>query len=184
METLTKETATTTKWALDPTHSEVNFKLKHMMITNVNGTFTSFTATAETKGDDFSTGKISFSAQISSINTKNEQRDGHLKSADFFDAEKFPTIDFTSTAIKSTGGNTYELQGDLTIKGVTKNVKLTAELGGIAKDPWGNTKAGFSLTGKINREDFGLTWNAALETGGVLVSSDVSINAEIQLVKQ
>lgn len=174
----------TIKWALDPTHSEIGFKVRHMMLTNVSGQFGEFTADAETEGEDFNTAKINFSAAIKSINTNNEQRDQHLQSPDFFDKDKYPAITFKSSSFVKQDEDTYKLEGDLTIKEVTKKVTLQVEFGGVSKDPWGNTKAGFSLNGKINREDFGLTWNAALETGGVLVSSDVKLHAEIQMVKQ
>ncbi len=174
----------TTKWALDPTHSEIQFKIKHLMITNVTGNFTSFDVKASTEDDDFSKAEISFQAKVDSINTNNEQRDGHLKSGDFFDAENFPEITFTSSQIVKSDDDNFKVPGNLTIKGVTQPVTLDAEFGGITKDPYGNTKAGFSIQGKINRKEFGLTWNAALETGGVMVSEDVKINAEIQLVKQ
>lgn len=171
------------KWAADPTHSEISFKVKHMMMTNVTGTFGQFTVDAETAGEDFSSAKVSFAAQIASINTGNEQRDGHLKSADFFDAENNPELKFVSTSMTKKDDENYVLNGELTIGKVSNSVSLNVEFGGINKDPWGNQKAGFSLTGKINRKDFGLTWNAALETGGVLVSEEVRIAAEIQLVK-
>jgi len=174
----------TTKWNLDPTHSEIQFKVKHLAITTVTGSFGSFEATAETSSDDFSAAKIAFSADVASVNTGNEQRDGHLKSADFFDAENTPKITFVSTKLDKVDAGNFKLQGDLTIKGVTKPVSLDVEFGGIGKDPWGNTKAGFTLSGKINRKDWGLNWNAALESGGVLVSEDVKILAEVQLVKQ
>jgi polyisoprenoid-binding protein YceI len=175
----------TTNWALDPTHSEVNFKVKHLMITNVTGGFTDYSITASTDSDDFSNANISFTAKAASVNTGNEQRDAHLKGADFFDAENFPELSFKATSYKATddAGN-YELNGDLTIKNVTKPIKLSVEFGGIAKDPWGNAKAGFTISGKINRKDWGLNWNAALEAGGVLVSDEVKINCEIQLLKQ
>ncbi len=173
----------TTTWALDPTHSEIQFKVKHLMITTVTGSFKSFTAAATTDSEDFSNATISFSADIASVDTGNEQRDGHLQGADFFDAEKFPTLSFASASFTKKD-DVYALTGDLTIKDVTKPVTLAVEFGGVAKDPWGNTKAGFTLSGKINRKDFGLTWNAATETGGVLVSEEVKILAEIQLVQQ
>jgi polyisoprenoid-binding protein YceI len=172
----------TTTWKLDPAHSEVSFKVKHMMITNVTGLLTDYNVEAVSEGEDFSNPKVTFTAKLNSINTGNEQRDTHLRSADFFDVEKNPELKFKSTSYKQSGDG-YKLQGDLTIKGVTKPVTLDVEFGGIGKDPWGNTKAGFSVTGKLNRKDFGLNWNAALETGGVLVSDDVKIAAEIQLVK-
>lgn len=167
------------KWTLDAAHSEVSFKVKHLMINNVKGQFKNFQTEAQSDQDDFKSAGITFTAEVSSIDTSNEQRDQHLKSADFFDIEKYPQIKF-----KSTSFNGKELVGDLTIRDVTKSVKLDVDFGGIAKDPWGNTKAGFTVTGKINRKDWGLNWNAALETGGVLVSEEVNITAEIQLVKQ
>ena len=171
------------KWVADPTHSEISFKVKHMMMTNVTGTFGQFSVNAETEAEDFSSAKVSFAAQIASINTGNEQRDGHLKSADFFDAEKNPELKFVSTSMTKKDDENYVLNGDLTIGEVANSVSLDVEFGGINKDPWGNQKAGFSINGKINRKEFGLTWNAALETGGVLVSEDVKLAAEIQLVK-
>ena len=174
----------TTKWILDPTHSEVQFKIKHLMITNVTGNFNSFEAEATANDDDFTKATFSFKANVSSISTNNEARDGHLKSADFFDAEKFPEIKFTATNNANLSSDSTELSGDLTMKGVTKNITLSVAFGGVTKDPYGNTKAGFSISGKINRKDFGLNWNAALETGGVMVSDEVRINCEIQLVKQ
>lgn len=173
------------KWSLDPTHSEVQFKIKHLMITNVTGSFTKYEVTAETDDEDFMTADISFTADVNSVTTHNEQRDGHLKGADFFDAEKFPQITFKATKYENVDHDgSYELYGDLTIKGITKNIKLDVEFGGLMKDPWGNVKAGFTINGKINRKDWGLNWNAALETGGMLVSDDVRISCEIQLVKQ
>lgn len=174
----------TTKWVLDPTHSEIHFKVKHLMITTVTGSFKNFTAAAETDSEDFSNAAISFSADTGSVDSGNEQRDGHLKSADFFDADKFPKLSFASTGYTKKGDDEFTLTGDLTIKDVTKPVTLTVEFGGVAKDPWGNTKAGFTLSGKINRKDFGLNWNAVTEAGGLLVSEEVKISAEIQLVKQ
>jgi len=175
----------TKNWVIDPTHSEIQFKIKHLMITNVTGSFNLFEATVETEDEDFSKAKISFTADIDSISTGNEQRDGHLKSADFFDAPNFPKLSFVASKYENVDNDgSYELHGDLTIKDVTKPIKLSVEFGGVVKDPYGNTKAGFSINGKINRKDFGLTWNAALETGGVLVSDEVKIIAELQLVKQ
>lgn len=170
-------------WNLDPSHSEVNFKVKHMMITNVNGKFTDFKVHASSSNDQFEQPEISFTANAASINTGSEQRDGHLKSADFFDAEKYPEISFKSTSFKKIDSENYQMDGTLTIKDVSKPLSLNVEHGGLQKDPWGNIKTGFTIEGKINRKDFGLNWNAALETGGVMVSEDVRINAEIQLVK-
>ena len=175
----------TKKWVVDPTHSEIQFKVKHLMITNVTGSFGLFTVNAETDNEDFTKATVSFTADTGSISTGNEQRDTHLKSADFFDAEKYPQLKFKATKYENVDNDgSYELYGDLTIKDVTRQVKLSVEFGGVAKDPWGNTKAGFTISGKINRKDFGLTWNAATETGGVLVSDEVRINAEIQLLEQ
>lgn len=173
----------TTKWALDAAHSEIQFKVKHMMIATVTGAFKSFQAEVTTEGDDFSTAQISFSAETASVDTGNEQRDGHLRSADFFDSEQFPTLAFSEGKLTPKGGNEFTLTGTLSIRGVTHQVSLDAEFGGIGVDPWGNTKAGFTLSGKINRKDWGLTWNAALEAGGVLVSEDVRLHGEIQLAK-
>lgn len=173
---------TTTKWVLDPTHSELTFKVKHMMITNVKGAFNNFSIDIE--GEDIFNSKVQVKVDASSIDTNNADRDGHLKSADFFDVENFPQITFESTSMEEKDDEEYELKGILTIKGVSKEVKLELEFGGINKDPWGNEKAGFSMSGKIHRKDWGLNWNAALETGGVLVSDEVKISGEFQFVKQ
>ncbi|MBL7785903.1 MAG: YceI family protein [Chitinophagales bacterium] len=171
---------TTTKWTVDPAHSEILFKVKHLMITNVTGTFTDFSSEAETVDNSFNPATIRFEAKVASINTNNEQRDAHLRSADFFDSDNYPTINFVAEAYNS---NENTITGDLTIRGNTQKVRLDVEFGGIQPDPWGNTKAGFSLSGKINRKDFGLTWNAPLEAGGMLVSDEVRLQCEIQLVK-
>jgi polyisoprenoid-binding protein YceI len=173
-----------TKWVLDPTHSEIQFKVKHLMITTVTGYFREFSASAETNGDDFNNAKIAFEAKTASIDTNSADRDTHLRSGDFFESEKYPVLKFQSEAIQKAGDGGFKLTGDMTIKDVTKPVTLDVEFGGIMKDPWGNQKAGFSLSGKINRKDWGLNWNAALETGGVLVSDEVRIFCEIQLAKQ
>ncbi|GMU86666.1 MAG: polyisoprenoid-binding protein [Ignavibacteriales bacterium] len=171
-------------WAVDPTHSEIGFKVKHMMFTNVSGKFNSFEAAIENDDDKFETSKISFNADTTSIDTANADRDAHLRSADFFEVEKFPKLSFVSTEIKKVDDNQYKVSGDFTIRDVTKNITLDAEYSGLMKDPWGNTKAGFSLSGKISRKDFGLLWNAALETGGVLVSDEVKLLSEVQLIKK
>jgi polyisoprenoid-binding protein YceI len=178
------ETATKTKWTLDPTHSELGFKIKHLMITNVTGKFGNFDVKVQSPGDDFSSADIAATIDVASISTNNEQRDGHLRTGDFFETEKFPKMKFRSTGIKKLGDDEFELTGELTIKDVTKPVKLAVELGGVSKDPWGNTKAGFSFKGKLNRTDWGLNYNAALETGGILLSEEVKLEGEIQLVKQ
>ena len=173
-----------TIWALDPTHSEVGFKVKHMMFTNVSGKFNEFTVALENENNDFATSKIAFSTNVNSIDTGNVERDGHLRSADFFHTESFPNMNFNSTKIEHVKDNTYKVTGDLSIKDVIKPVELDVEYSGLMKDPWGYTKTGFSIEGKINRKDFGLTWNAALETGGVLVGEDIKLASEIQLIKQ
>jgi polyisoprenoid-binding protein YceI len=180
------ETATITqsKWTLDTAHSEIGFKVKHMMITNVSGSFENFNLKVVTDGSDFSTAKIDFTTDVASITTGNNDRDNHLKSPDFFDAERFPQIRFSSGKIEQKDEETFILQGNLTIKETTKPVTLNLGLGGTGKDPWGNQKVGFTFSGKINRTDFGLKWNAALETGGVLVSEEVKLFGEIQLVKE
>lgn len=166
-----------TKWNLDTTHSEITFKVRHMMISNVKGAFNTFTAEVEAEDDTFKNAKVSATIQTDSIDTNNADRDTHLKSADFFNAEQNPTITFESSSLND------DVIGHLTINGVTKPVQLEVEFGGINQDPWGNTKAGFTFEGKIKRSDFGLNWNAALETGGVLVSDDVKIAGELQFVK-
>jgi polyisoprenoid-binding protein YceI len=180
---MTTETIAKTKWNLDTTHSEAGFKVKHMMIANVSGSFGKFDVLAETEGDDFSTANITFTADVDSIATGNADRDNHLRSADFFDVPQYPQLKFVSTKLQKKDDDNYVLDGNLTMHGVTKPVKFNVEAGGIGKDPWGKEKAGFAISGKINRADFNLTWNAALETGGVLVSEEVRLHAEIQLVK-
>ncbi len=176
------ETTGKTVWVLDPTHSEVTFKVKHMMISNVKGEFKEVSAKID--GENFETSKITATVNAGSIFTNNEDRDNHLKSADFFDAEKYATLSFEGTSFDKVDDDEYKLTGLLTIKDVIKEVTFDVEFGGIGKDPWGNEKAGFSLQGKINRKDWGLNWNAALETGGVLVSEEVKIQAEVQFVKE
>jgi len=171
-------------YKIDPAHSEINFKIKHLMITNVTGSFTKFDGTMESDKDDFSDAKIHFEAETASITTHNEQRDGHLRSAEFFDAEQFPTVTFDSTSFQKKGEDDYTLTGNLTMHGVTKPVTLNVELGGVTTDPWGQSKVGFEITGKINRKDYGLVWNTNLETGGVMLGDDVKLQIGVQLVKQ
>ncbi|WP_333600853.1 YceI family protein [Flavobacterium sp.] len=171
-------------WAIDPTHSEIGFKVKHMMFTNVSGKFNLFDAVIENEDDHFETSKINFTAEVNSINTGNDDRDNHLRSADFFDVENFPKLSFKATSVQKVNEGVFHINGDLTIKDVTKNITLETEYSGLMKDPWGNTKIGLSVNGKINRKEFGLTWNAALETGGVLVGEEIKLVAEIQFVKQ
>lgn len=178
METVAK----TTKWILDPTHSELTFKVKHMMITNVKGEFKNFSV--EVDGDDIFKSNVHVTIDAASINTNNEDRDNHLKSGDFFDVENHNELSFKSSSFNKKDDNEYELKGILTVKGISKEVSLDVEFGGIGQDPWGNEKAGFSISGKINRKDWGLNWNSTLETGGVLVSDEVKISGEIQFLKQ
>jgi polyisoprenoid-binding protein YceI len=172
-----------TKWAIDPTHSKVGFKVKHLMISNVQGNFKEFSADVQTSGNDFSTASVSFTLKTASVDTEMPDRDAHLKSPDFFESEKYPDLTFKGTSLKDLGDDIYELSGLLTIKDVTKPVKLSVEFGGVMSDPWGNVKAGFSINGKINRKDWGLIWNAGLEAGGVLVGEEVKIICDIELVK-
>jgi polyisoprenoid-binding protein YceI len=174
----------TTKWILDPSHSEVEFKVKHMMISNVSGKFTKFDASLETEGDDFQTAKITFTAYIDSISTGADQRDGHLKSVEFFDAANFPELTFVATKYDNVDNDgSYEVYGNLTIRGITQPIKLDAEFGGVIKDPWGNTRAGITASGKINRRDFGLTWSGATETGSLIVSDEVRVHVGLEFVK-
>lgn len=177
-------TQATTKWVIDPSHSEISFKVKHLVVTTLTGKFDSFTGALETSSDDFSNASISFSADIASINTGNGDRDGHLKSDDFFNAEAFPHLTFTSTAFTKTGENTYKLAGNITLRDVTKPIELDVEYGGTMVDPWGNTKAGFEINGKIQRKEFGLKWDVVTEAGGAVVSDEVKLILNVQLVKQ
>ncbi|WP_194776360.1 YceI family protein [Pararhodonellum marinum] len=176
-------TLNATKWAIDPTHSEISFKVKHLVISTVTGFFKSFEGFAETESDDFKQAKIEFTADIDSVNTNQKDRDTHLKSADFFDAEKFPKLKFENGILENRGGE-YVLVGDLTIKDTTKSIELSVDFGGVAGDPYGNTKAGFELEGKISRKEFGLMWNAVTEAGSVVVSDQVKILANVQVIKQ
>lgn len=179
METLVK-----TKWAIDPAHTEVQFKVKHLVISTVSGKFEKFDGAVYSSKPDFSDAEAEFSVDVDSVNTSQSDRDGHLKSADFFDAANHPKLTFKSTGVKKTGDSEYVMTGDLSIRGVTKPVQLTVEYGGTTKDPWGNTKAGFEITGKINRKDFGLTWSAVTETGGLVVADEVKLQLAVELAKQ
>ena len=175
----------TKNWVIDPSHSEIQFKIKHLMITNVTGSFNIFQVSVQTEEEDFMKAKVSFTADVGSISTGNEQRDAHLKSAEFFDAATYPQVKFAATKYENVDNDgSYELYGDLTIRDITKNIKLDVEFGGVVKDGYGNTKAGFSINGKINRKDFGLTWSAITEAGGIVVSDDVKIACEVQLIEQ
>jgi polyisoprenoid-binding protein YceI len=186
LDTLNKEPSTEIiKWKVDPAHSEVLFKVKHLMITTVTGSFRKFDLEVETRNEDFSTTKaVEFTADVNSITTNNEQRDTHLKSADFFNAEEHAEILFSGKEFKAKDEEEAKLTGDLTIKGITKPVTLDVEFAGIVTDPYGQVKAGFTVTGKISRKEFGLTWSAVTEAGQVVVSDNIKLHAEIQLIKQ
>ncbi len=171
-------------YKIDAMHSEITFKVKHLMITNVTGSFTKFDATMESNAADFSDAKISFEADANSISTNNEQRDGHLKSDDFFAADKFPKLTFVSKSFTKKSDDKYTLTGDLTIRGTTQPVALDVEYGGNMTDPYGQAKSGFEINGKLNRKDFGLTWGAVTEAGGVVLSDEVKLHLNVQMIKQ
>ncbi|WP_375563231.1 YceI family protein [Bernardetia sp. OM2101] len=177
-----------TTWTIDPMHSEIQFKARHMVISTVTGSFLEFSGKMETPSENknnFENAIITFEAQVESIDTGVEQRDEHLRSNDFFEAEKYPTISFTSTSFKKNGSeNIYDMEGNLTIKDTTKPIKLSVEYGGTAVDMYGQTKAGFELRGEVNRQEFGLVWNVTTEEGAVIVSDDIKLVAELQLAKQ
>ncbi|HWC53513.1 MAG TPA: YceI family protein [Chitinophagaceae bacterium] len=175
---------TTTKWTIDNAHSELHFKVRHMMVSWVTGSFKQFNAEVETNGDDISTAKVRFTAEISSITTNNEQRDAHLRTGDFFDAENHPQLTFESSKLEKIDDENYKVYGTLTMRGVSKNIVLNAEFGGFAQDPWGNTRIGISVSGKINRKDFGVSFSMVSETGGILLGEEVTINANTQFIKQ
>jgi len=177
-------TMETTKWALDPAHSEIHFKVRHLMVSWVTGSFKQFDATVETQGDDISTAKVRLTANINSVSTNNEQRDAHLKAGDFFDAENHPQLVFESDRLEKIDNENYKLYGRLSLRGNEKKIVLNAEFGGITQDPWGNTRTGFSVTGKINRKDFGVSFSVISETGGIMLGDDVSISANVEFVKQ
>lgn len=172
------------KWVSDPTHSELQFKVKHLMISKVTGSFTDFSVSAESANEDFHDAKINATIKLNSVVTGQPARDTHLKSGDFFDVDQFPEMTFQSTSFKKENDEDFLLNGDLTIKGITKPVQLKVSYGGTAKDPWGNIKAAFSLSGKISRKEWGLTYNAPLEAGGVVISDEVTILGEIQTVQE
>jgi polyisoprenoid-binding protein YceI len=168
-------------WNIDHAHSSIEFVARHLVVTKVRGSFSSFTASTEI-AEDITKSQVSAEIDVASITTGEDERDTHLKSADFFDVEKFPKITFKSTAIEPSGSN-YKLSGDLTIHGTTRYITLDLEFNGVSKDPWGNTRSGYSLTGEISRKDFGMEWNVPLEGSGVLVSDKIQLNLEIQLIK-
>jgi polyisoprenoid-binding protein YceI len=172
-----------TAWSVDKSHSAVKFSVSHLVVSEADGVFKSFTGTVSAKDDAFSDAKIDFAVDVASINTDDEKRDAHLKSDDFFNAEKFPQMKFVSKSWKKAGKNTFKLGGDLTIRDVTKPVTFDVTLGGVVKDPWGNTKAGFKAKTVINRFDYNLKWTAAIEGGGLVVGKDVTIALNIELTK-
>ena len=176
--------AQTSTWKVDPSHSKVNFSVSHLVISEVDGTFKTFTASLTTNAVDFSNAKFNFEIAINSINTDNQKRDGHLKSEDFFYAEKYPKMVFKSTSFKKIKGNKYTLKGKLTMRGVSKNISLNVKYGGTAKDGYGNTKAGFIITGTLNRIDYGVAWNAKTEQGGWTVGEEVNLVIKLEFVKQ
>lgn len=173
------ETAVKTKWKIDPIHSEIEFKVKHMMISTVSGSFDDFDGTIEAEDDTFKNAVFNFNASIHSINTKNDDRDNHLKSDDFFNADKFPQLSFKSTSFDG-----HTIVGDLTIRDVTKEVNLEFDFNGVVVDPYGQTKAGFEVSTSINRKDFNLTWSAVTEAGNVVVSDKIKLIANMQFIKQ
>lgn len=172
---------TPTKWSIDTAHSTINFKAKHLMITTVTGTFKSYTAEIETIGNNFSTANVKFSADVASVSTGNEQRDEHLRSDDFFNAEKYPNLTFHTTDVTRKSDRSFILHGKMTIRDVTMDIDLEVDFNGVVKDPWGVTKAGVSFRTKINRKDFGLKFHVLNEAGDLLVSDDIRIEADIQM---
>jgi len=171
-------------WNIDAAHSEIGFKVRHMMITNVNGVFNSYTATMLANVADFSDAEISFEADIDSVNTRNEQRDGHLKSPEFFDMEKFPKVSFKSNSFTKTGDGQYAMKGNFNMHGVEKEISMNVEFTGTVVDPWGQVKAGFEITGTLNRSEFGLTWNATSEDGSIVLDEVIKLALNVQMIKQ
>jgi polyisoprenoid-binding protein YceI len=172
-----------TKWTIDKAHSEVQFKAKHLVISTVTGQFNEFDAWLETDGENLENASAGFTAEVNSISTGNADRDNHLKSADFFDAENYPQIKFESTNFERVDDNNYKMMGNITMRGTTKEIRLNVEYGGSMVDPYGNSKAGYEITGKVNRHDFGLKWNAVTEAGGVVVGEDIKLALNIQMQK-
>ena len=171
-------------WNLDKSHSKVKFSVSHMLISEVEGKFKMYDGKITSTKDDFSDATIEFNIDVNSIDTDDENRDKHLKGDDFFNAEKFPNITFKGKSMKKVSGKNYKLTGELTMRDVTKTVEFDVVYNGTTKDPWGNTRAGFKVTGKLNRMQYGLKWNAALETGGLVVGEEVSLTADIEIIKQ
>jgi polyisoprenoid-binding protein YceI len=178
------DTITTTKWVIDPAHSDITFKVKHLVISTVTGQFNQFDGSVEADSDGFEGASISFHADINSIETGNEDRDAHLKSEDFFNTDEYPKLRFNSNKFEKNGENSYQVQGDLAIKDVTRSIILNVVHGGTVSDPYGNTKAGFEVTGEINRKEFGLEWNAVTEAGNVVVGDKVKLVMDVQLLKE
>lgn len=177
-------TATRTTWHLDPSHLDLGFAVRHLMISTVKGRFGAATGTVTTDGDDFATAEIEVSIDAASLDTREPARDTHLRSADFFDVERFPAVTFKSrTVTVQPGRGRYTVVGDLTIRGISREIALDVTTEGFVRDPWGNEKAGFSAVGHLNRRDFGLTWNVAIESGGVLVGDEVKLHLEVELTK-
>lgn len=177
-------TETLTKWTIDPVHSEIGFKVKHLVISTVTGQFESFDAVAESEGGDFDGADISFEADVNSVTTGNEDRDAHLKSDDFFNVENYPKLTFQSTSFDKVSDGKYKLTGELTIRGTTKTVELDVIHGGTVQDPYGNTKAGFEVTGTINRKEFGLEWDAVTEAGNIVVGDKVTLQLDVQFTRE
>jgi polyisoprenoid-binding protein YceI len=171
-------------YKIDVDHSDIMFKVRHLMISTVTGIFKKFNATLEVNEEDLSDAKVTFEADVDSVDTKNEQRDGHLRSDDFFNSEQFPKMTFNSTSIQKSGDDEYRLIGDLTIRDITKPVELKVEYNGSTKDPWGFERMGFEISGKINRKEFGLKWSAVTEAGGLVVADDVKLAMNVEMVKQ
>jgi polyisoprenoid-binding protein YceI len=175
---------TTTKWNLDSSHTEIGFRVKHMMLTNISGKFQNFEGSLERYDNSFDNASITFTSEVSSLNTGNQDRDVHLLSTDFFDAEQYPNIIFISRSFKKNNDKEFLLEGDLTMHGIKRAISLQAEFEGINQDPWGNTRAGFNMQGKLNRKDWGLTWNSLLETGGMMVGEDITLNVQLQFIQK
>ena len=175
---------TTTKWTIDPTHSELQFRVKHLMISNVTGQFNQFQGTIETVDNDFTTAKANITADVNSISTNNPQRDAHLQSSDFFDVDNHPQLIFKAEKMVRKDEDNYEIHGLLNMRGISKRIVLEAEYGGIVQDPWGNTRVGFTVSGKLNRKDFGVSFGLLSETGGIALGDEVKIQANMQFVMQ
>ncbi|MEI9919379.1 MAG: YceI family protein [Bacteroidota bacterium] len=180
---MSNQVLTKTKWGVDASHSEVQFKVKHLVISTVTGFFKKFTGGIESESDDFNGAKVNFSIDVNSIDTNVTDRDGHLKSPDFFAAEQYPTIEFKNGVLKKKSDDEYTLKGDLTIRNTTLPVELAVNFNGIAADPWGNTRAGFEINGKVNRKDFGLGWGAVTEAGNIVVADDVKLHFNVEVIK-